>query len=30
MKQKKIGYIGWAMRYHNIVFIRYLWSLCFV
>jgi len=21
MKQKKIGYIGWAMRYHNIVFI---------
>src|ERR1035437_275902 len=21
MKQKKIGYIGWAMRYHNIVLI---------
>lgn len=21
MKQKKIGYIGWGMRYHNIVFI---------
>ena len=21
MKQKKIGFIGWAMRYHNIVFI---------